>query len=123
MDTADTRTICIVEDDEAVRASPRLLLETAGYRVVDFASAEAFLAARDVDANLLVLDLNMRGLTGLELLELLRARGCHIPAIVATANYARLEARYHKAGVLAVLTKPTSSKLLLAWIAKALPRG
>ena len=123
MDTADTRTICIVEDDEAVRASTRLLLETAGYRVVDFASAEAFLAARDVDANLLVLDLNMRGLTGLELLELLRARGCHIPAIVATANYARLETRYRKAGVLAVLIKPASSKLLLAWIAKALPRG
>lgn len=123
MDTADARTICIVEDDEAVRASTRLLLETAGYRVLDFPSAEAFLAAHDVDANLLVLDLNMRELNGLELLERLRARDCHIPAIVVTANYARLETRYRKAGVLAVLIKPASSKLLLAWIAKALPRG
>jgi FixJ family two-component response regulator len=121
--TADAHTICIVEDDEAVRASTRLLLETAGYKVADFASAEAFLAAGDVDASFLVLDLNMRELNGLELLELLRARGCLIPAVMVTANGARLEARTRKAGVLAVLAKPVSSKLLLEWIAKALPRG
>jgi FixJ family two-component response regulator len=121
--TADAHTICIVEDDEAVRASTRLLLETAGYKVLDFGSAESFLAAGDVDASFLVLDLNMRELNGLELLELLRARGCQTPAVVVTANGARLEARYRKAGVLAVLAKPASAKLLLEWIAKALPRG
>lgn len=124
LETREARTICIVEDDEAVRASTRLLLETAGYRVSDFASAEDFLAALDhVNANFLVLDLNMRGLSGLELLELLRARGCNVPAVVVTANNAELEARYTKAGVLAVLQKPASSKLLLEWIAKAVPRS
>jgi FixJ family two-component response regulator len=120
--TADAHTICIVEDDEAVRASTRLLLETAGYMVSDFASAESFLAMVDVEASFLVLDLNMREMNGLELLELLRARGSVLPAVMVTANPARLEARYRKAGVLAVLAKPASAKLLLEWIAKALPR-
>jgi FixJ family two-component response regulator len=121
--SAGTHTICIVEDDDAVRASTCLLLETAGYKALDFPSAEAFLAISDVDASLLVLDLNLRGLNGLELLERLRGRGCQVPAVMVTANPASLDARYRKAGVLAVLGKPASSKLLLEWIAKALPRG
>ena len=62
--------IFIIDDDSAVRESIRLLLDCVGLETRDFASAEEFLEGRDgVDAECLILDVHMSGMSGLELLE------------------------------------------------------
>lgn len=119
----DTRgdTICVIDDDRAVRESTVALLETAGYAVKPFGSADDFLRHPDSkNANCLLCDLNMPGLNGLEMLELLRSRGTMTPAVVLTADGGRLSARMTRAGVLTVLRKPVSEEHLLQWIETAL---
>ena len=121
MTVAGGNTICVIDDDQAVRESAVALLESAGYTVMPFASADDFLRQSDLEsANCLLCDLNMPGLNGLELLELLRSRGVTAPAIVLTANGERSNARMTRAGVLKVLRKPVSEAELLQWIETAL---
>ena len=118
------RLVCVVEDDAEVRASARLLLESTGYRVADFANAEAFLRATDGrDAACLVFDLHMGGMTGLELLESLRSAGVQTPAIIVTASGDDLEERCARAGTLALLRKPPSASDMLGWVARACACG
>jgi FixJ family two-component response regulator len=120
MSVEQSRLVCVVEDDADVRASVRLLLEATGYRVVDFANAEAFLRATDGrDAACLVFDLYMGGMTGLDLLERLRSDGVQTPALIVTANGADLDARCARAGALALLHKPSAASEMLAWVARA----
>ena len=112
--------VCVVEDDADVRDSVRLLLEATGYRVVDFANAEAFLRATDGrDAACLVFDLHMGGITGLELLERLRSLGIQTPAIIVTASGEYLDDRCARAGALALLHKPSAASEMLTWVARA----
>jgi FixJ family two-component response regulator len=112
--------VCVVEDDADVRASARLLFESTGYRVADFANAEAFLRATDGrEADCLVLDLNMGGMTGLELLEHLRSTGVQTPAIMVTASDSSLDKHCASAGMLAVLRKPSAPSDMLACVARA----
>jgi FixJ family two-component response regulator len=116
----EIRLICVVEDDDAVRASTKLLLESAGYTVRDYASAEAFLEdAKATDAACLLVDFQLGGMTGLELLERCRALGVQTPAIIITANANASDERYKRANALAVMRKPAGSTDLLGWIAKA----
>jgi two-component system response regulator FixJ len=114
-------TICVVDDDRAVRESTAALLESAGYAVKSFASADEFLRhSGSQEANCLLFDLNMPGLSGLELLELLRSREIATPAIVLTADGRWSNARMTRAGALKVLRKPVSEVDLLQWIETAL---
>ena len=114
-------TVCVIDDDRAVRESMVALLESVGYRVETFASADDFLRhPGSENAGCLLCDLNMPGLSGVELLELLRSRGIAAPAIVLTANGERLGARMTRAGVLKVLRKPVPEADLLQWIETAL---
>jgi len=116
--------ICVVEDDDAVRASTRLLLESAGYTVREYASAASFLKdAAAINAACLLFDYQLGGMTGLDLLELLRAHGVAAPAIIMTANAGLSEERCERANVLAVLRKPAPAAVLLDWIARACARG
>jgi FixJ family two-component response regulator len=120
MSVEQSRPVCIVEDDADVRASVRLLLEATGYRVVEFANAEAFLRATDGrDAACLLFDLYMGGMTGLDLLEYLRSAGVQTPAIIMTANGDDLDVRCARAGALALLHKPAAASEMLAWVAHA----
>jgi FixJ family two-component response regulator len=120
MRVEQSRLVCVVEDDADVRASVRLLLEVTGYRVVDFANAEAFLRATDgYAADCLVLDLDMGGMTGLELLERLRSEGVQTPAIIITANGKDLDERFVRVGAMTVLHKPSAASEMLACIARA----
>jgi FixJ family two-component response regulator len=64
--------VYIVDDDEAVRDSMRLLVESSGFSTRDFASADLFLKADSADLGCLLLDLHMPGTSGIELLRLLR---------------------------------------------------
>ena len=75
----------VIDDDSAVRDSVQLLLECGGIEARPYASGEAFLreAALDNDS-CLIIDVDMPGIDGLELLDQLRANGINTPAIVIT---------------------------------------
>ena len=76
------RTICIVDDDDAVRDSMRALLESHRMRVRDFNSGSALLSSDALEGiDCFVLDYQMPGMNGLELVEALRRRGVGSAAI------------------------------------------
>ena len=118
-------TVCIVDDDEAVRDSMRVLVESYGHRVRDYPSAMAFLSDQDgLEPSCLLLDLHMPGMDGLELVELLRRRHIQTPAIIVTGQRDSLQMqRVRDAGVLALLNKPVADEELLSWIEQALHPG
>jgi two-component system, LuxR family, response regulator FixJ len=79
-------TIAVIDDDDAVRDSTRALLECNDYAVREHASAEDFLGQVRDDVDCVLVDHNMPGMTGLELLERLRAEGDQIPALMMTGR-------------------------------------
>lgn len=87
-DSPDTAgVVYIVEDDEAVRDSLKWLLEASSYRVELFESGEMFLAKFDPNAiAVLVLDVRMLGMSGLEVQEHLITRKCDIPIIFISGH-------------------------------------
>jgi two-component system response regulator FixJ len=115
------QTISIVDDDDPVRDSMRLLLETFGYSVREYASAAALLKdpyARTCSC--LILDLHMPGMTGLELLEQLRSDGFAAPALLVTGRRdASLEQRFSRAAILTTLQKPVAEDVLIEWVTRA----
>ncbi|TAL77144.1 MAG: response regulator transcription factor [Burkholderiaceae bacterium] len=82
-----SNTVFIVDDDEAVRDSLRWLLEANGYRVKSYAGAEDFLSAYDADQiGVLIADVRMPGMSGLELQEELIARHAPLPIVFITGH-------------------------------------
>jgi two-component system response regulator FixJ len=115
--SVEQRLIFVVEDDEAVRASTRVLLEASGYAARDFASAEDLLAAGNIhEAGCIILDYNLSGMSGMDMIEILRAQNVQIPAIIVSSNGKQLIARAAKAGVAAVLRKPMAADALTQWL-------
>jgi FixJ family two-component response regulator len=111
------RRIFVIEDDGEVRSSTRLFLEALGYAVVEFESAEALLTATDTGgADCLVLDYQLPGLSGLDLLDALRARAIRAPAIIVSGNGFRMQGRAAELGVVAVLRKPLAADALSQWL-------
>jgi FixJ family two-component response regulator len=116
-----SRLVCVVDDDAAVRDSVRVLLESHGLPVQDYASARAFLSDEtNAAAACLLLDLHMPEMSGLELLETLRRHRVTTPAIVITGRSdAALKARALRAGALALLDKPVDEDELIRSIDNA----
>lgn len=80
-------TIYIVDDDDAVRDSLRFLLETNGYNVLTFSSGEEFLEQYDPTlVSILITDVRMPGMSGLQLQEELNARKVNIPIVFITGH-------------------------------------
>lgn len=78
--------IAIVEDDQAVRQSLTSLIRALGYRASTYASAEAFLDAPATEApDALITDLQMPGMSGVDMLVRLNQLGRAVPSIVMTA--------------------------------------
>lgn len=85
--TTNSSTIYVVDDDDAVRDSLRFLLETNGYNVQTFASGEEFLEKYDPTLiSILITDVRMPGMTGLQLQEELNARKVNIPIVFITGH-------------------------------------
>ena len=85
--TTDNCTIFIVDDDEAVRDSLRWLLEANGYHVQAFESGEQFLESYDSSIiSVLIADVRMPGMTGLELQEELIKRNAPLPIVFITGH-------------------------------------
>jgi FixJ family two-component response regulator len=113
--------VYIVDDDEAVRDSTRLLLESSGFVARDFASADLFLQTDSGDMGCLLLDLHMPGISGLELLRLIRSRGVKQPVIVISGRRdPAQDADVWAAGASALLSKPFDDQQLLDLIEQAL---
>jgi len=116
--------VAVVEDDAGVRAAIMELLGSCDIRARGFSSAEQFLKSRQhARAGCLVLDMKLPGMTGLELLQALQARGQRIPAICATTEAdfdERLRQQLLQAGAVAVLGKPFDPERLLGLVHTAL---
>jgi FixJ family two-component response regulator len=114
--------ISVIDDNESIRVTTTLLIESFGFRATAFESAEAFLkSGRLSDTSCLVVDVRMPGMNGLELQSGLAASGCHIPIIFITA-YDNKESRERamRGGAVAFLGKPYNDKELLQSIRSAL---
>ncbi|TNE64807.1 MAG: response regulator [Alphaproteobacteria bacterium] len=98
------------------------LLRAAGYQATGFGSAEDFLAADDsVRFSCIVSDIQMPGISGLELKRTLAADGCDTPVVLITArSEADLTDRARESGALCLLRKPFEADSLLNCIDKAL---
>jgi DNA-binding NtrC family response regulator len=77
-------TVLIVEDEEKLRRVIELQLKTAGYEVEQAGTAEAALKLAD-RADVIITDLRLPGLSGLEMLQQLRSQDLRTPVIVMTA--------------------------------------
>ncbi len=114
--------IAIVDDDEAVREATKTLVRSLGYKASTFGSAEEFLKSKQFsNTSCLITDLQMPGLSGLDLQAQLIADGHRIPTIFVTAfpdNTARTSAM--NAGAIAFLSKPYNVDELLGYLEKAL---
>jgi FixJ family two-component response regulator len=110
--------IAVVDDDPSVRKALARLLSVFSYRVQTYASVAEFLQSLKVNIPAcLIVDLQMEGMTGLELQHHLRISGPRIPTIVVTAHEEPgLQDRCKDAGAAAVLLKPVAKDQLLAAI-------
>jgi FixJ family two-component response regulator len=113
--------ISVVDDDPSVRRALIRLLQAAGYAVEAFGSAADFLAsAPNGRSACLVLDVQLDGMTGLDLRERLVAERSAIPIIFITArDDAATRLRIQEAGAPRYLPKPFVGASLLAAIASA----
>lgn len=118
-------TLCILDDDDAVRDSLRVLLEAYDYDVVDFAFCKDILDWDEIGGcACLIVDFHMPEMNGLELLEALRGQGVTAPALIVSALSVDASAdRLARAGVMARLTKPVAEPELIAWIQRAFDAG
>lgn len=108
-------TVFVIDDDPAVRQSVCWLVESAGRRVEQYASADSFLEHyRPDQAGCVLTDVRMPGLGGLQLQETLKQRGYAIPVIIMTAyGDVSTAVRAMKAGAVDFLEKPYSDQALL----------
>ena len=114
--------ISIVDDDDALRSSLENLIRSVGWRVQCFSSAEAFLKSNQMhEKGCLILDVRMRGMSGLELQRQLVVANARTPIIFITA-YEDDDWRRQalEAGAVAFLHKPFYQEELLNAIDAAL---
>ena len=117
-----TMSIAIVDDDEAVRVAMKSLVRSVGHHASTFGSAEEFLKSKQFsNTSCIITDLQMPGLSGLDLQDLLIAEGHRIPIIIITGHPDDNErARAMKAGAVAFLSKPVNADHLFDHLEKAL---
>ena len=121
----DVPVISIIDDDDSMRCAIKSLVTSLGLRVHTFRSAEEFLQSpRLDDTSCLITDLQMPGLSGIELQSLLVAQARHMPIILVTAfPEERMRNRAMQAGALGFLSKPFESQMLIKLIDKAIATG
>ncbi|NYT69815.1 response regulator transcription factor [Pusillimonas noertemannii] len=121
----EPNTVFIVDDDEAVRDSLRWLLEANGYRVKSFGGAEDFLEAYDPDQiGVLIVDVRMPGMSGLELQEELIARKAPLPIVFITGHGdVPMAVSTIKKGAVDFLEKPFNETDLRAIVARMLQQA
>lgn len=125
MDVRPRPLVAVVDDEESIRKSLRRLFLAAQLDAEVYASGQEFLdSLRLRHPDCLVLDLQMPGLTGLEVQRALTASGVRFPTIIITAHdEPETRARCLAAGVAAYLCKPLHDEMLLDAIAGVMGRA
>jgi FixJ family two-component response regulator len=116
--------VAIVDDDASVRATTDSLVRSLGYVVNAFASAEEFLRSNRLDGlSCVIADVQMPGMSGVELQAHLLAQGNHVPFIFVTAfPDDRVRAQALGAGAICYLTKPVDGDSLVQCLQTALKK-
>jgi len=115
---ARRKLISLVDDDQSIRRTTTLLIQSFGYQAAAFESAESLLKSGQLqETSCLIVDVQMPGMNGLQLQRQLAASGYNIPIIFITA-YDNKESRQQamQAGAVAFLSKPFNDELLLETI-------
>jgi two-component system CheB/CheR fusion protein len=117
--------IFVVDDDQTVREALRDLLVAHGRTVETYESGEAFLAAyRSGQEGCLLVDAQLPGMSGLELLELIKGDRHHLPAIMITGHGdVPMAVQAMKAGAADFVEKPIGYRELLASVERALEQA
>ena len=123
--TTSTAPVYVVDDDASVREAVGRLVRSAGWKAETFASAQEFLASPWADVpSCLVLDVQLPGLSGLDLQQQLAKSGAQTSIIFLTGHGdIPTSVRAIKAGALEFLTKPYADEDLIAAIEQGLARG
>jgi FixJ family two-component response regulator len=116
--------VFVIDDDAAIRESLKNLIRSIGLRVEIFASAQEFLRAKRPDVpGCLVLDVRLKGLSGLDLQKRMAEADIEIPIIFITGHGdIPMTVQAMKAGAVEFLTKPFRDQDLLDAIHQALER-
>jgi FixJ family two-component response regulator len=116
--------VAIVDDDPSVRRGLQRLIRSAGWKVETFASAQDFLARPlAIAPSCLVLDLQLPGLSGLDLQQRMTDLGLDIPVVFLTGHgNIPASVKAMKAGAIEFLTKPVDEQSLLTAIQEAIER-
>lgn len=120
-----TYVIAVVDDDEAMRRSLSSLLRASGYRVLGYAAPADYLESDGpAQTDCLISDIQMPGMTGLQMHAALRARGWGMPVIFVSAHQSDLLcAKSRETDVVACLRKPFAAHELIAWVEVALRKS
>jgi FixJ family two-component response regulator len=110
----DVPVISVVDDDENIRVSTTMLLRALGYIPYAFPSAHAFLVSEQLaNTACLISDVQMPGMSGIQLQDELHARGLRIPVIFITAfDDERVRAQALNRGATCFLSKPFDGETL-----------
>jgi two-component system response regulator FixJ len=124
-ENATGETVFIVDDDDAVRDSLQILLESAGLTVEVFASPLEFLASSAPSrAGCLLVDVRMPDMDGIQVKESLSAGHHQLPVIVMTGHAdVPLAVRAMKAGVVDFIEKPFDDEVIIETVRRALKLG
>ena len=116
--------ISIIDDDPSVRVATNRLVRSLGYAAHTFVSADGFLQSPHVsDTACVIADVQMPGMSGIELQSHLIAQGCSVPMIFITAfPEESIRSRALKAGAVCFLSKPFDGTILIECIDIALKR-
>ena len=114
--------IAIIDDDESMQDSLRELIESTGFVARCFGSAEEFLGYDlHVEVGCLIAEIQMPGMSGLELQARLKEEQCNIPIIfIASNGGARMRIQAMREGAVEFLAKPLDYRLLLKTFRAAL---
>jgi two-component system response regulator FixJ len=118
MDKDNSGVVAVVDDDDDVGDVLGGLLEAMGYQVETYRSGTDFLADAQFDRlACVIVDQNMPGMTGLQMIEHLVDRGVTIPALLITGVHdVEVERKAASIGVMTVLEKPMSHHELLRFV-------
>lgn len=119
---AEERVVCVVDDDEAVRESLQILLETTGYGVMGFESGPQFLeACQAIDTGCVLLDVRMPKMSGMEVQQKLLEKRPDLPVVIVTGHGdIAMAVQAMRAGAVDFIEKPFQEEALSQTIETAL---
>lgn len=119
-----TKSVFVVDDDDAVRDSLKTLLELQSLAVSTFETCQDFLSSDFAKAACLVLDIHLPGMSGLELMDVLKRDKRSLPTILITARCdAAIRDRARALGAVALLEKPIDFKRLMTAIDRCIEQS